>query len=302
MNNTIFSPGLSLGRPFADWLDVTCSPDCSFLDRVDDFCDSRLVPVVFRNDDCSSRRYGEGSLKCEHRQRFHRVSLSGAVLSQMRSDGDLEPFLGILSEVPHSITRLDVAQDFNIDGPKALRHLEKRHPTDKVNLSRKAMAVTRVYSARESDRKLTGSWYVGRWSKAKTSARVYDKSQEVLDKHGLLLEQATTRIEITVRKAVGASLRDAADPERLFYHVASPSILPRPGSVGTWEPLDGYSWSLDPVDTEMTLDLFRKRLEFSPDMDRLAALASRFGPTGVDMACRVFRERLTSHFTVNPAA
>ena len=259
------------------------------------FVARRLIPVVFSDDTSRTYRWGVGTIKVITTHRYHKVSVSGGVLDVLRSEGDLEAFLFVLSEVPHAVTRLDAAQDFEVDGPDALRHLESLYPADRVNLSRKAMKVQRVYSARESDSRQTGTWYVGHRSKAKTTARVYDKSQEVLDKTGLVLGKRVTRIEITVKKAVGPSLRDAADPERLFYHVASPALLPRPAHVGYWEPADGFAWALGEFDNDLTLDLFRSRVEYSPDLDRLARLASGFGANGVDMACRVFRERLLAY-------
>lgn len=295
MDHSIFQSGLSLGQPFCDWLDVTCSPDASFVEAVDHFLATRFVPAVFQDEVSRTYQYGAGKLKLIYTGRFHKVSLSGGVLEALRASGDLEAFLMVLSAYPHSITRLDAAQDFSIDGPEALRYLEARYPNDRVNLSRKAMRVNRNYSARESDLQLTGTWYVGHRSKAKTTARVYDKSQEVFDKTGLMLAGKVTRIEITVKKAVGACLRDVADPERIFYHVASPALLPRPASVMPWSALDGYAWSLPPRDDDLTVDDFRRRVELSPDVDRLAKLASAFGEEGVAIASRIFAERVRSY-------
>ena len=47
-----------------------------------------------------------------------------------------------------------------------------------------------------------------------------------------------------------------------------------------------------PVDTDLTFEKYRRRVESSPELEALSALAAQFGPGGVELAVRVYREKL----------
>lgn len=275
---------------FCDWLDVTCSPDDSFISRLHDFLDSLGCPVAFTDNDRTVVEVGSGKLILDEKKRFHRASASGMALSHLRIAGAFEQYLSLLSEVPHNVTRLDAALDVGTDAPSILRSLEARYPTDFVSLSRKSLRVTRFYSARTSDGQLTGTWYVGHRSRGRVTARVYDKQAEILHNQGIE-SSPRTRYELTFRKDLGCTLRDAFMPASLFYQYASPTLLDAPEGVPDWEPNASFEWKSSPSDL-LPFELFARRVETSPELARLAELSARFGETGRSTLLRVFTEQL----------
>lgn len=276
---------------FCDWLDVTCSPEASFLASVRDFCDRNFWPVAYQDADRVSISVGDGKLTLDTKKRFHRASASGAVLAVLRSSGLLEQYLALLGSVSHRVTRLDAAKDLPVDAPVVLRALESRYPLDDVSLSRKSLRVSRLYSARPSDGQLTGTWYVGHRSHARVTARVYDKQAEVLARTGLDYPP-TTRYELTFRKDLGCTLRDCLMPASLFYQYASGALLERPDGVSDWEPNKDSDWASVAVDTALPYELFCRRVELSPEIARLAELAAQFGEVGRPVLVRAFTRAL----------
>lgn len=277
---------------FCDYLDVTCKPDSSFVSELTAWLQSRY-PIIFSDSGDSLYKIGLGKLKLEQKNLFHRASASGGVLEQFREDGVFYDYLSLLASVPHKVTRLDAALDVLVDTPKILRSLENKYSDDKVSLSRKSLKVTRMYSCRESDNQLTGTWYVGHRSKARVTARVYDKQAHLLSLYSLDIG-SRTRYELTFRKDLGCTLRDAAMPHSLFYHYASPALLEKPPGIAEWEP-HGEGWEASPVDTSVDWVKFWSRFDASPEMDVLCRLAASFGDEGVEMAIKRIRARIASH-------
>ena len=281
------------GVVFADYLDVTCSPEHSFVDDLRDFCDLHCWPVAYSDDSTDSVRItvGLGVLSVDVRPRFHRARASGAVLAALRDSGVFDEYLSLLGSVPHKVTRLDCAIDFPQDAPDILRSLERRYPNDRCKVSRKEQKVTRLYSRRSSDNQLTGTWYVGhRKTGSRVLARVYDKQYQMAEVHDVQIPP-TTRYELEFRKDQGATLRDAAMPSSIFYQYASPALLDRPEGVPEWSKT-AEPWVGPPVDTDLTLEVFKRRLESSPELDRIRALIDRLGPEAETIALRVLEQRL----------
>jgi hypothetical protein len=282
---------------FCDWLDVTCSPEVSFLSNIRAFCDRNLWPVAYQDKERVMIQVGTGKLALDTKKRFHRASASGAVLSVFRAAGVLEQYLALLGAVPHRITRLDAALDLPVDGPQILRALESRYPSDNVSLTRKSLRVTRLYSARRSDGQLTGTWYVGHRSNARVTARVYDKQNEVLEKTGVE-SPPRTRYELTFKKDLGCTLRDCLMPASLFYQYASGTLLERPEGIPDWVPDKDADWSSVPVDVALPYEVFCRRVELSPEIDRLAELAAQFGEVGQPVLIRAFKRALSNKLGV----
>lgn len=284
---------------FCDWLDVTCSPDDSFIDKLHLYFDTLCCPVLSASDDHVLISVGEGKVVFNIKSRFHRSSVSGAVLRYLRERGKLDEYLYLLSTVPHKVTRLDAALDVSIDGPVVLRMLEQCFPDGKVSLTRKALQVTTMYSIR-ADGESTGTYYIGHRSNARVTARVYDKQAEMLAK-GAICYPPTTRFELTFKKDHGCTLRDASMPKSLFYQYASPTLLERPDDVPDWEANSSYDWTGTPVAPAMSYALYKRRVELSPEVDRLASLAAELGPQGVTLALRAFEAKLRSHLSSDSA-
>lgn len=281
----------SRGQPFVDWLDVTCASDNSFVSELETFLAVHAFPVLSSDDMRVSYRVGSGVLVVEQRKQFHRASASGSVLDYLRSDGDFRGYCNILGSVPHKVTRLDVAVDLYTDAPPVLRSLERRYPDDRFSFGRKSLKVTRLYSSRPSDGALTGTWYVGHRSKARVTARVYDKQQEALEKRGETLPP-TTRYELTFSKDYGCSLFDVFHPGSLFYYHASPGLLLADAVYPAWESRGTVPWVSTPPDMDFTVEFFDRRLASSPDLDKIIELAARFGDEAKPLIMRHFERRL----------
>lgn len=280
---------------FCDWLSVTCHPDESFLSQLGLFLFGQMCPIVFADRDDSGRptkvtyRVGDGTVLLESRKSFHAASASGGALSWFRKHEVYRDYINILGEVPHNVTRLDAAVDLYTDAPPVLRGLEAKYPDDFFNFGRKALRVTRLYSARESDGQLTGTWYIGHRTNARVSARVYDKQAEAIEKRGESLPP-TTRFELTFRKDFNCSLYDALMPETIFYAHASPKLLDVPSDrvVLPWANEGCVPWQSERKDYALTLDVFAKRLSASPDLQYLAELSAQLGPGAKATVLRYF--------------
>lgn len=262
-----------------DWLDVTY-PTGSLL--------GEDVSDLLAGLQCSAKRVGDSVLEfrfpCAERgniqlgdssQGWSRLSASGGSCEALRQQSSFGEYLALVGSYPHTLTRLDACMDVPLSGPAIVSALVAQYPPDSlVQLSRKG--VRPDYNLQPSPcGLLTGTFYAGplRYGKSKRSARVYDKRAEVLRRTGVDVGPLT-RYEVTARKGVGASLRDAYDPLSLFWHIASPALLPAPDGIPSWSPFVGELWAPGPrpVDDYHRL---RSRVESSVDLDLLADLADR---------------------------
>ena len=151
------------------------------------------------------------------------------------------------------------------------------------------MQIKRFYSTR-SDGQLTGTWYVGHRSRARVTARVYDKQAEALDVRGQLIEP-TTRYELTFKRDIGCTLRDAHMPSSLFYEYASPTLLDRPDGIPDWKS-HGEGWDAEPAVHPLTFERFRKRVEESPEIEALADMAEELGPGATQLLIGILEKRM----------
>ena len=269
---------------FCDWLDVTFHRDRNPVGSLASLLLSAGAEVVTDG----VYRFGEGTVHMGQRYGVLRVSASGGALAHMRVFGCFMDWLSVISEWPHRITRLDAALDVDRDGADVLDELRHTYPTGQVNLGRKALPVALLLAVRPDGRE-TGSFYVGRRSRARATARVYDKRQERLDKRGRD-GSPRTRYEVTVKQDYGATLRDAAEPERLFWHVASPALLERPADVPEWSPDWSQGWRADPRPDLLPAEVLGRRVTNSPELALLLDIADEMGPNGRLWLVRRFAE------------
>jgi len=280
------------GAVVADWLDVTCSPD--------DFDQVRgVIEGVLMRADCSSKEDGQwrgpsgsGLVRIEQRRRggnsYGKLSASGEILAHLRACGLFLDYLAALSGVPHRITRLDCALDTEEDGADVVRRYRRRYGRScRVRLSHKAVRSWFYTSAREDGRE-TGTFYVGDRRKAEITARVYDKAQQLAEAKGVC-SPPRTRYELTVRKGL-ASLRDAAEPDRLFWHYMAPGLLRRPAGVPAWESGWGGEWVQEPADADLWA-LLRYRVATSGELAALFRLAEQAGAEGPAYLFRLLRRQ-----------
>lgn len=259
-----------------DWLDVTFHPERSPAGELRAMLLSMGAELVYDG----LFRLGDGTVRIAPKYGVLRVSCSGGALAHMRFVGGFMDWLSAIADWPHRITRLDAAHDVDRDGPDVLDELRAANPDGKVNLGRKALPVALLLAVRPDGRE-TGSFYVGRRSKARATARVYDKRQERMDKLGAeLAGHPRTRYEVTVKQDYGATLRDASEPERLFWHVAAPALLDKPDDVPDWSPDWSQGWKADLRPELLPADVLSRRLSSSAELDLLASIADEMGPNG----------------------
>lgn len=281
---------------FCDWLDVTYQAGDTALDRVRSFASEFCDKVEWSRPDSSQYAFHHGSepgaLRVErprHSKGVERVSASGAALARIRALGVVGEYLGLLGEAPHNVTRLDASLDVAAADPGKVVRAHYRKTRDGVAFGRKALA-TSVIFAPGLDGRDTGTVYHGYGSDAKVKAKVYDKAFQMMARHALIVPPAV-RYELTFRREVGASLRDAYDPSALFWHHASPLGLKRPPAVPDWspgavgcvfprrEPPTAYARLLGAIDRLPLADLSR--------------LCDEVGGEGVAVAGRHLVKRLT---------
>lgn len=277
---------------FCDWLDVTYSP----VDFPYPELNLLLLEAGFEvsKDKGGSRRYEppegfRGALTIDTAPRWARISASGGVCAALRRLGLWEPFLSVLGTSPHKVTRLDAALDLSIDAAGVIRTLMARYPDGRVNLSRKALPVSRLLQVRE-DGQESGTFYVGHRSAARFTARVYDKSLEALVKRGEQLP-TTTRFEVTARKDSGATLRDAALPAAIFWHIAAPALLKCPEGVPMWVPNQDLGWTA-PAPSFNPAEVLQRRVESSAELDAFLQVADTMGPSGRAYLIHLITRRL----------
>jgi hypothetical protein len=264
-----------------DWLDVTCSPECSFFDALDNWLCGNGIPVKYSDPSSSTYTldagHGVGTLRVDTKFNFHRASASGVFLSALRAVGLYRDYINVLGLVPHKVTRLDAALDVGVDAPAVLAQLCAGYGGS-FSFGRKALRTKTIFETRLSDGATTGTWYAGHLSKARVSCRVYDKQQERLI-HGKVIPPLT-RYEITFRKDYGCSLWDALMPKSIFYSHSSDLVEPPTEGYDTWSSRGLVPWVSEPVDTDLTFDKFARAVEYSVEFRYLAERASRFGPEG----------------------
>ena len=166
-----------------DWLDVTFSPSEAPWPSV-----NRLLLDAGFDAESADRstfvyRLGRATVMFGPSRGALRASFSGSACAALRDHGTWSDLLSELSSVPHRVTRVDAALDLSIDGADLVDLMRKRYASGAVNLGRKAVQTSVVLSVRPDGRE-TGTWYAGRLTKARYTARVYDKAWEALQKRG----------------------------------------------------------------------------------------------------------------------
>jgi hypothetical protein len=240
---------------------------------------------------------GRGTVKIDQRARFARVSCSGAACNHLRLSGAWLDYLHILAESPHCVTRLDAALDLAIDGADLVDSMRKLHKSGSVSLGRKAIKTSVILSVRDDGRD-SGTWYAGYGSSAKATAKVYDKALQMLQRFGESIPPRG-RVEVTAWKGYGATLRDAALPESIFWHIASPALLQAPEGVPMWHPDTDSGWQLERRELEPA-QVLRNRLDNSGELEAMLVLAASF-QGGLEYFRHLLNKRVTAAATEGDA-
>lgn len=283
-----------------DWLDVTTPPTS---DSVNNIFSLLCTPTsdITGDMDKLTMRVGSGTVRLEKKKAYHRISASGSALAHIRAQGLFNSYLDTIASSPHNITRLDCARDTEQDFADLLPKLRSRYREKKVFLSRKGLDIKFITSLRDSDNRETGTFYAGHRSKSRLTARIYDKSNEVYEKTGEVLPCAITRSELTVKSDVGATLRDAAEPERLFWHFMGKDLVKRPKdlSVGDWSSEWAQKWTAN-ITRRDPIDRLNNLIENSDFLEVLNELADELGPNGRTYLANALRRRCHQGKFVKP--
>lgn len=288
-------------RVFCDWLDVTFAPtDCPYPELNRLLLDAGYA-VLF--SDGSAFGYAppepaHGSLQIKHCSRWARVSVSGGACSHLQQAGLWMEFLSVLSSSPHKVTRLDAALDLAMDGADLVAAMRERYASGACSLGRKSIPTSVMLNVRPDGRE-TGTWYAGHRTRARTTARVYDKAWEMLQKCGAELPP-TARVEVTGREGTGVTLRDAAEPAGFFWSVASPAILNAPEGSPVFTPNTDLGWTSPPREFDPAA-LLRRRVEALAELDALLLVADGMGPSGRDYLLHLVQRRLAATATPDQA-
>lgn len=285
---------------FCDWLDVTYAPDdCPFPD-----VNQLLLTLDYQvtRDTSGTCLYlppkpARGAVRIEHRSRYARISASGGACSHLRGVGAWEDYLHCLATAPHKVTRCDASVDLPTDGADAIAVIQARYPDGTANLTRKALKLD-YWTAVRPDGRYTGTVTFGYRSTARFKAKVYDKAWEALQKRGEKLPP-TTRFEMTACKDSGATLRDAAMPDALFWHIACPALFQKPPEgIPMWEPNADYHYVAKPRTFDPAATI-RRRVEDSAELEAFAMLADSLGDNGREYLLGLIRKKLDRPVSVD---
>ena len=279
-----------LEGPTCDYLSITVPSDHSHGVRMQ--LASLLLGIGAESAYGESYRIWGGFLGVKalgkDRQLFH---ASGRVLAALRVNGKLGHYLGIFSEVPHRVTKIDIAYDVPTSAPPALKRLKRKAYKGVLQLTRKKIpsSAVRFISGLNSDGVETGTLYLGS-RKAEVHCRVYDKCHEQFEKQKVIVDPCL-RYEVTITDKVGASLKVAESPAGAFWHYMR-HILPVPSNAPTWVPMaqEGYTIAKHPEGDAPAL--ICRLLETSPLIKDLGLLAESLGPEGVTYLVRKLTETL----------
>ena len=221
-------------------------------------------------------------------KKFDRIAASGRILHHFRALGIFRDYLALLSDHPHNVTRLDLALDVPVNPADVLPGLYELH---KAGYSFGRKAVPAAWTKKPGlDGRDSGCLYFGHRTKHKVCAAIYDKALEAHEERGEVLPQCL-RYEFRFAREVEASLRDAAHPEPLFYHVASPDFLARPAWVPEWSP-GAEAWKAPPRGDRLPAERAEALVESCADLRALARYAAEIGPEGVPWVLRLIRKKL----------
>lgn len=229
-----------------------------------------------------------GLLRFSQRPGIAIASASGVVLAALREAGALLDYCtAVASVVSFNVTHVDVASDELCDVPGVLEAEYLRLASTGVNLTRKRIGpghVRKLFS-RGVDGRDTGSVMIGNRGTSRVSAILYDRQHDAISKGkpdpGLLL-----RREIRVGLP-GLSLHDVIDPAPLFYHLASPGLVPWPTGMRDWLPR-GEGFTVDRPRRD-AMEKIQRLVERSTDLQRLFDLADQLPGEGIDVLVHVIR-------------
>lgn len=281
-----FSHSSMVGKPFADYLNVSVPLDSSdglresllgVLDQLQNF--SEVAPGLFkffniRLENGKVTLCPFGTVKFGRRGKVATVSTSGGVLRVLRDHSLFNDYLAAIGSFPHRVTMLHATADFLCaDVPAAIHAVKDAAYAGDLALTRKKIQPNQVQHVfgMNVDGKETGTVYLGQRANADVWAKVYDKRHERLSR-GFAEPGSLARVEVACMSAVGATLRDVADPTDIFYHHAGRTLVEAPATFSGWEP-HGEGYVLGERPERSLFERFEWLISGSLDIRRAAEMA-----------------------------
>lgn len=220
-----------------------------------------------------------GTVKLARFGRVGTLGLSGVACQAFQSHGLWHQLLADLWAVgEHRVTQLDLACDYEVDASPYVAAAYEAGKGGALRLSRKAVDPESVSRVLQVDARgvETGTAYLGDRN-LEVSAVIYDKRNE-RERRRFPDPGPLLRVELHLG-AVGASLRDAAEPASLFHHYAA-ALVPCPAGVPDWVSA-ASGFMLEPVRERDHWEMVRRGVEaLSSALKGLAGLSDRLGPYG----------------------
>lgn len=274
-----------------DWLAVSV-PRTNGLALRDDLSDVCLSVPDAQTDPLGVRVGKFALLRFQDRGKVTVATISGSMCAALRVARLLDQYLAAVATYPHRVTHIHAARDVEADAPSELARIYACTRTAGVSLTRKRIpgrAIKWVKSS-DADGRDTGSVMIGHRARHETTACIYDRHQDALDKGKpdpghLLRYELRTGVD-------GLSLADAADPAPLFFNFMG-AFFPRPDGVKLWVPYgEGFTIKRDDIPVSMRL---RRQVDFSADLDRMFRLVDEMPGEGLDVLLRLIRGKYATH-------
>lgn len=275
------------GKPFCDYLTVTM-PAYALQSVTPSLQELFETAGMTSFDDGSTYLIdgNTGAFKLKTNPRYITLSASGGILEHFRNLKLFDQYITILNEHPHKITRLDATADYFVTyAPDVIQQFKIASNASKIVLTRKELSPSDIHYFLGSNEHghETGTIYLGDRKTHSVYGKIYDKSFERTSK-GYTSPGQTVRVELTLKADTGISLRDAHNPENVFYHYASRSlVMPPPHFIG-WKPnVTGFEL---PAQKDLftpagkILNIFK----FSTELSRAFRIAVKaFGPEALQV-------------------
>ena len=260
-------------KPFADWLSISYPSSCSPHTEIISFLHN-ISSLGYSEVGAGKELYKSatgGSCFVTTKESYTNLSISGEVLSSVRSSGLMRDFEALLASSPHNITRLDIAYDTPMPGERSISNIQSLYDTGYVKMAGRFRQMNYNLSQLGKCRQTGTAYFQNKSYKGTILLRVYDKAWEVLQRSGDTISP-TTRYEVTIHR--GASLRDFSSPSAAFWHFLPTELLKSPDNVPEWSAIERIDY--DEHNGSLTTDYERLRflIQNSPALVSLVEKAS----------------------------
>ena len=170
---------------------------------------------------------------------WYTVVFHGQFLELVREANQVGYLYQLISEIPHRVTAVDIAQDYQVD-PAQLQALlvakVKRGVAyhGKTRFQSQYCQEFRAASLYDSEHVSGGFYLQGKAGRRGFQAVIYDKRNRILQLTDHDIGRHRARIEIKLKHRDGITISDYASPEPCYYKHMSPGIIPVAPHIRDW--------------------------------------------------------------------